>query len=232
MKITATNANRALYNALIEQKNQGKFAKDAIITMSYLRFETVLTSSQNVIFNVLSNQGNGVQRSTEKRLNTPDAFIVSDFGFMIKKVTATTTDAQAKLFSYPEPSVFTGTEAKNLENLWNGYLTVKIDQTTWIDSLDMKRFYNVGQAQQGLAVSANATANLYQNSEWSHSSWGFDGLEPAIRFDGASNNDVTINLPESLNMAGAANESNIAVLMVRGYLIQRGSKFFVPLNKA
>lgn len=230
--VKAVSETRALYNALQQKKKKGEFATNSIITESFLRFETPLTSSQSVTFNVLAGMGAN-QQSTEHRLKTPDSFIITEMSLMIRKTTSTITAAQSKLFTYPEATVFSKAgESQALENVYNGFMTVKIDQTTWIDSLDLSRFRRVGLAQQGLAVSANATANIQLQSEQSNNSWGYDCLTPSIKLDGGSNNDITLNLPESIDMTGVSGTTNFAVLVVRGFLVQRGSKLYSPRRRS
>ena len=165
MKQKALTQGRALYAELVAQQGQGKtFGKNTIITESFLRFEVPLTSSQVFAFNVQENQGLQTT-STERRLKSSDAFIVNKWGLFLKKTTATVSNGQAKLFTYPEPTVFSGVdEAANLEEIYNGSFTVKIDQTTWFDAIDNLRFKRVTEAQQGLAVSTAASNNAYKNS--------------------------------------------------------------------
>lgn len=219
-QVTPTGRNRAIYNEL-QKFYTGR--PGVIITESFLRFETILTTQQTVTFNVLTSAGAAAQTITEKRLNIPDAFIVSNFGFYLLKVATGSTNNVNMLQTFPNAISFSGaSEAANLLNMYNGYMTVKINQTTWIDSLDILRFYRAGTAQKGVAVSTAASNNLYQENQFDVSDWGQNALTPGIKLDGGSNNDISITTPAPTNMAGTSS-TNYAVIIARGFLIQNGS---------
>ena len=50
-------------------------------------------------------------------------------------------------------------------------------------------------------------------------------LTPGIRLSGATKNELTLTLPESVAMAGSAGTTNRVVLYVRGFLEQNGAQF-------
>ena len=216
--VRATNSRRALYNDL---KGQDKYA-GKIVTPGYLRLEqSVQSTLTNVQFNVLENQGS--QNVTERRLKLPDAFVVEKITIAIMKAGATTTATQAEiatshLHTFPNPLVFTGAgEAANLMNIYNGYLSVRVNETVYIDSMDVTRFYRVSTSQQGAGP-----ATVIPRSEWNAPDYSFYELTPTITLDGGASNYLNLYFPSSINMSGT-NSQNFVVFFARGFLIQNGS---------
>jgi hypothetical protein len=56
----------------------------ASLSESYLRFETLLTTQNQIKFNVKENVGTVI--ATEKRLSLNDAFIITHMALFVKKV--------------------------------------------------------------------------------------------------------------------------------------------------
>lgn len=206
----------------------------AIITQSYLRSEVQLqtTATSQFSFNILANQG--TPGSTERRLQITDRFAVTALSVMIYKATAATPVAaadrsQAKLYTWNSPAAFTTANALTLESVYNGYLRMIIDGTTYVDSLDARRFYRVPQSQFGTAVSAFTpdTAVKFgaiQGDGWDGTHYPFAQVTPAIVLNGAGRNEVTLNTPEATAVSPSSGFANFLVLYVRGYLIQNASQ--------
>jgi hypothetical protein len=124
---------------------------------------------------------------------------------------------------FPNEYKFTGSgEAKNLMNVYNGFLSCVINGETILDSWDVNRHYRVGTSQEGLAASANATVNLYAADNYDSASYGFYPVTPQIELRGNAKNRLRINLPANVSLAGTAS-TNYAILEVRGLLVQNGS---------
>lgn len=216
--VRATNSRRALYNDL---KDQAKYA-DKIVTPGYLRLEqSVQNTLTNVQFNVLENQG--TQNVTERRLKLPDAFVVEKMTICIMKAGATTTASQeeiavSQLHTFPNPTVFSAAnEAANLMNLYNGYMSVRVNETVYIDSMDIMRFYRVSTSQQGAGP-----AVAIPRSEWNAPDYSFYEFTPTITLDGGASNYINLYFPSSINMSGTTSQ-NFVVCIARGFLIQNGS---------
>lgn len=223
--VKAMNPARALYNDL-----RAKYSDPSvIITDSYLRFEIGLTGSPSVIaFNALTNQGQAT--ATEKRLNITDLFCCAQISMAIMKTgTATTTPTANELAvgilrTFPNPNVFTGAqEAANLHNLYNGSLSIRVDSTVWIDSFDCNRFYRVPTSQKGTAVSAVALTGVLQDDGYDSLNYGYSPLTPTIMFNGRGKNEVNINMPGTLSLAGTSSY-NTVVFLARGFLLQNAAK--------
>jgi hypothetical protein len=204
----------------------------AIITQSYLRSEIQLgtTATSQFAFNILANQG--TPGSTERRLQITDRFAVTALSVMAYNTLVAdaqpTAKSQAKLFSWNNPAQFTTANAKTLESVYNGYLRMIIDGTTYIDSLDARRFYRVPVSQQGVAVSAFTpdTASKFgaiQADGWDGTHYNFAQMTPAVVLNGAGRNEVTLNTPEATAVSPASTTTNFLVLYMRGWLIQNAS---------
>lgn len=213
-KITATDRTRAIYNSL--KKRPG-----VVTTQSYLRLEQVLGTNGTINFQVLLNDGSA--NANERRLNISDAFTVTALSVLIYKITTGAAISRATLDTFPNPLTYSGAgEAAALQAIYNGYLTVRVNSTVYIDSLDCYRFYRAGTAQRG--VETTTTPSTYVASEYATGDYPFYSLTPGIRLSGATKNDLTLTLPESVNMAGTGS-TNRVVLYLRGFLEQNGATF-------
>lgn len=215
-----TDPDRSTYNS-IQAKNP-----DVIITPGYLRLEKSLGTENEISFDVLMNQG--AMTVNEKRLDLSDAFTITHVGFAIYKIASGGAVQTAQLDSFPNPLVYTGaSEAANLQALYNGALSIRVDSTVYVDSLDMYRFYRVGQAQElvdlGGGTGANATG-VYQASQWDSEEYVFGRITPTITLSGASKNRLVLTLPDSTDLSGTSS-TNYAVLYLRGFLQHNNAKF-------
>lgn len=207
----------------------------SIITQSYLRSEVQLgtTATSQFAFNILANQG--TPASTERRLQITDRFAVTAVSVMLLNSAATAgviaaaDRSQAKLYTWNSPAKFTAANALTLESVYNGFLRMIIDGTTYVDSLDARRFYRVPVSQQGTAVSTFTpdTASKFgaiQADGYDGTHYPFAQLTPAIVLNGAGRNEITLNTPEATAVSPSATSANVLVLYMRGWLIQNASQ--------
>lgn len=217
----------------IQQEKARLYAKKGVITTpGYLRLEISLTGATNIVrFQVRDAQG-GQQHVTERRLKVSDSFTVLGGSFYIGKAGVTgpatvPTDAEfanMSLHTFPNPQVFTGgSAAANLQSIYNGYLSVRVDSTVFIDSMPMLNFYRVATSQLG--VGSTATNNVpVQRDEWPLSMYGRNEWQPTLELNGLANTEIDINLPTSVALqAGASTYQNNAVLYLSGFLNQGGA---------
>lgn len=234
MRIRGTQAPKADGSRDYVQSLRGQYP-GSIITQSYLRSEVQLgtTATSQFAFNILANQG--TPASTERRLQITDRFAVTAVSVMLLQYDASSTSptpaalrSQAKLFSWNAPSKFTTATAAQLETIYNGYLRMIIDGTTYIDSLDTRRFYRVPTSQQGTIVSTGtATTSTFptvQADGYDGTHYPFAQLTPAIVLNGAGRNEITLNTPEATALSASAATTNVLVLYCRGWLIQNASQ--------
>jgi len=185
---------------------------DAILSQSYLQFETLLSTNQTSFqFGVLTNQTpNGVPvRPTERRLTLQDAFYASEIQVLLAAATSA-TDSAFQIETYPNPIIFPvgGAAPAPLEVLYNGSLLISVNNKVIMPGLDIDRFYNAPQTQ-------NTAAGLTIVDERDGSQG--TALEPNIVFIGQKNTQVVINLPQAIS---AVDDFTYAIIRVRGVLAQ------------
>ena len=171
-------------NAKALVRSLGYSVDHAKITQSYLRSEVALsTSSANYHIPVLVNDTqNGAVRVNERRLNLQDIFVATEWSVTFGIGNATNT--KAKLYSYPNTTAFTGTSDDDLWSLYNGYLSLSINNDLVIPAYDVFRSYFVPQTQQYVGSGAPGTDFTDQ---WDASQNSFYPVEPGIVMNGAAN---------------------------------------------
>jgi hypothetical protein len=194
-------------NAKALVRGLGYSADHAKLTQSYLRSEVALsTSIANYHIPVLVNDTqNGASRVNEKRLNLQDIFITTEISVVIGVGAGTST--AAKLYTYPNSTVFTAATDDNLWSIYNGYLNLTINNEQVLPAWDVLRHYFVPQTQQ----SASTT------DQWAASQDSFYPVEPGIVMNGAAN----INFQLTANGAPASVLADSFICVVqRGILCQ------------
>lgn len=192
----------------------GYTVDQAVLTQSYLRSEVALsTSIANYHVPVLVNDTqNGAVRVNEKRLNLQDIFITTEIAVLIGVGTSTTTSA--KLYSYPNPSVFTTTTAGDLWSIYNGFLNLSVNNQTVLPAWDVLKHYFVPQTQQGVGVTAQT---VFPIDQIDYEQNAFYAVEPGIVMNGAAN----INFQLTANGAPTTILANSFICVLqRGILCQ------------
>jgi hypothetical protein len=218
-------------NASAAIKRAGMNPGKAVLSSSYLRLETLInntSSSTNLRFDVLVNE-NTQQATfpTQQKLNLQDAFVCSSIGLYLG-CPATTTDSTFRLLSYPSvgnilgtAANFTAAQAAAAQVIYNGYLSLTINQRTILPYWDLARHLDIPQTQAAAvaATTTAPTAPIHLNDDF------FDGgdsaqypCEPNIIFSGAKKHDLTITLPSAVS-AFPTNGIRV-VLLLRGILAQ------------
>lgn len=212
--VAAVSNSRAVYNSIRQP--------GVISTPSYLRVEKTLGTQSNLAFSVLQNEGSA--NVTEKRLSISDTFTVTGIGIFLGYHGSSDDVSEMTLHTYPNSAVFGTAKVDELQPYYNGFLSIRINQTVFIDSWDTQRHYAVGTAQEGLAASANATVNLYQKSNWEGGNHGFQAVTPTLTLSGAAKNDIQLTFPSSRDMTPTSG-TGYAVIIFRGFLNQNAAKF-------
>lgn len=177
-------ARMTFENAKALVRSLGYSVDHAKITQSYLRSEVALsTSSANYHIPVLVNDTqNGAVRVNERRLNLQDIFVATEWSVMFGIGSATTTNA--KLYSYPNSTAFTGTSDDDLWSLYNGYLSLSINNDLIVPAYDVFRSYFVPQTQGGVGITAQT---IFPVDQLNASQDSFYPVEPGIVMNGAAN---------------------------------------------
>lgn len=219
--------------AVFNEKAQQYAGQGVITTPGYLRLETLLqagataTSLSTIAFNTLDTSG--VKQPTERRLKLSDTFTVTGISFYLGGGAATpigapTAQEQASelLHTFPNQQVTAiGANATILEALYNGFLSLRVDTTTFLDSLPMRAFYRVGDVQQGTLISSGATASTATNkSGWYSSMYGRNELLPTIELNGQANIEWSITLPTTVTYSQPLLTFLNAVIVLDGFLNQ------------
>jgi len=221
----AIRANKAFSrNQSAFDMNASKYAQYGVIsTPGYLRLEFTAPNSaiSQIPFTTL--ETSGVKTSTERRLKLADTFDVLSYSFYIGLAGATayvSTPAQyaaQTMHTFPNPTLFT-TKADELEVLYNGFLSLRIDTSVFLDSVPMRQFYRVGTSQQ--QAPATNVPQIHRD-EWPLAMYGQNQLLPSIELGGQSNIEWSITLPDAVNLAAAANTNNVTcILILQGFLNQ------------
>jgi hypothetical protein len=201
-RLVYKNAQDALVRA-------GVNPQSAVLSQSYLRFENTLsTTKTSYDFGVLNNQtiGGNAQFPTENRLNLQDAFYIAEIFVYIGKA-ASTTDSAYKLSSYPNSVTF-ATGATSLYTLYNGVLSLTVNNRQIVPTSDLTKFLQIPQTQ--LTGAANSPVDQ------------FDGqfstvVEPNLVLIGSKNSLFNITIPSAFTTLDA---NTRVIILCRGILAQ------------
>lgn len=200
------------------------YAKRGVITSeSYLRLEYKTTGTLSVIpFTVLDSQSG--KTVTERRLKINDSFTVMAISFYLGIAPAGfDTDAKVSksvLHTFPNKLVVTTAEAINLQAIYNGYLNLVIDSTTFLEAVPMYKFYRVGTSQEGVGSSAANNAPIAR-SQFETEMYGIADQVPSIELNGGANITLNVNLPTAVDLTVATN-GLICTMILTGFLHSGG----------
>jgi hypothetical protein len=214
--------------AVFNEKAALYASQGVITTPGYLRLETLApynTATSSISFNTLDTSGS--KTCTERRLKLNDTFTITDISFYLGSgvngaTNETPTAAQysvQQLNTFPNPNnpSFV-TSFDELESLYNGFLSLRVDTTTFLDSIPMKQFYRVATSQKG--VGSATPAQAIQADEWPLSMYGRTELLPTIELNGQSNIEWSITLPNATNLSPTSLRFTNMVLILQGFLNQ------------
>jgi hypothetical protein len=195
--------------------NAGFSVGQAVLSQSYIRSEVAMsTSTTSYSFPILVNStGSTTSFATTNLLALQDAFVVSSIGVFVSIPAASTTTG-FPLYTYPNASAFTTSgAAAALYNLYNGKLSITINNRQVVPSWDIYKHLYVPQTQQGAASTATT---IDQNDA---SEFGYYPCEPNIVLVGSKNNVVSIELPGAISVLQASVAPRIS-LIFKGILAQ------------
>lgn len=189
----------------------------AVLSQSYLRSEVVLSTTQTLYtFPILINDNTaGAATNTSRLLNLQDAFYVSELALFVA-APSSATDTTFQLCTYPNTTQFTGGSADALNTLYNGNMSLTINNRQIMPSWDLYRHYNVPQQQQ-TADADYTTSGINYLDQQSGASSAFVPVEPGIVLVGSKQNVLQINIPAAL---AAVQANSRAILVFRGHLAQ------------
>ena len=195
--------------------NAGLSVGQAVLSQSYLRSEVAMSTSitSYTIPIQVNSLGATTNFPTNNLLNLQDAFVVSSIGVFVAIPAASTTTA-FPLYTYPNATaISTVGAAAALYNLYNGKMSITVNNRQIVPAWDLYRHLYVPQTQQGAASTAST---IDQNDA---TEFGFYPCEPNLVFVGSKNNVVTLDLPAAIGTLQASTAPRIVVIF-RGILAQ------------
>lgn len=181
------------------------------LTQSFIRLELALVSGQSSYrFNLLSNQT--AQFNTEQRLNLQDSFVPDSVGFF-QALPTSSTDITFKPLTYANPFLFTNPLSH--QSLYNGQLSIMINNNNIIPNWDLWRHWVSPQTQQTAAAGAGSPIDeLHGNND------GFWPMEPNVVLIGSKNYQINVSLPAP---TGTMDTNSRMILYFRGILAQNST---------
>lgn len=212
---TQHGARLVFDNAKNLVNNAGFSAGQAVLSQSYIRSEVAMsTSTTSYQIPILVNStGANTNYATNQLLQLQDAFVVSSIG-IFTAIPASASTTAFPLYTYPNASAYTTSGASAaLYNLYNGKLSVVVNNRQIVPAWDLYRHLYVPQTQQGAA----ATATTIDENDATE--FGYYPVEPNIVLVGSKNNVISLELPGAISTLQAGVAPRIVVIM-RGILAQ------------
>ena len=212
---TQHGARLVFDNAKNLVNNAGFSAGQAVLSQSYIRSEVAMsTSTTSYQIPILVNStGANTNYATNQLLQLQDAFVVSSIG-IFAAIPASSSTTAFKLYTYPNTTAFsTSGAATALYNLYNGKMSVVVNNRQIVPAWDIYRHLYVPQTQQGAASTATT------QDENDATEFGYYPVEPNIVLVGSKNNVISLELPGAISTLEAGTAPRIVVIM-RGILAQ------------
>ena len=220
-------ARLAFENSKKLAQNAGLSLGKAVLSQSFLRFEVALVAGQtSYTFDVLTNDNTqAVNFNTQQKLNLQDSFVCSELGFFLAAPT-TNTDTEFSLLTYPNTTQLTAANAPKYKAIYQGQMSLNVNQKTIITNWDLSRHYIVPTTQQnmvtgGYPAAAISPAVLPQYDSINLNNDGFVPVEPNFVLVGSKKNDLKVTLPVGLS-TGIATTTRLVCIM-RGIMLQNST---------
>jgi hypothetical protein len=189
----------------------------AVLSQSYLRTEVAMNTNSTLYqFPVLVNDNfNGLVTSTSRLLNLQDAFYVSQIGVFVA-VPSSGTDTTFPLATYPNLSQFTAPEADALNTLYNGFISLIVNNRQILPAWSVDRHYFAPNQQETTDADYTGSGiNYVDQRDGSNSA--YYPVEPGLVLVGSKQNTLQLQLPSAL--AAVAPDSRI-IIQFLGHLAQ------------
>ena len=213
--------NRLVYQqASAAIRRAGLNPGTSVLSQSYLRMEAALsTSTSTYQFDVTVNDTFNTSWVTAQKLGLQDSFVVSELGvFVANPSSSTATDF--RLFTYDNTIVFTGASVANgIRTVYNGALSLTVNQRQIVTDWDLMRHYKVPTQQQATNAYYATTGPAFQDGNEMASDSMFP-VEPNWVLKGNAKNLLQINLPGA---PAAILANSRIVVIVRGVLAQNAT---------
>jgi hypothetical protein len=209
--INSISARLTFENARSFVQSQGYDVSQAVLTQSYVRSEVAISSS---VTNyrlpiVVTDTTNGASAfNTERRVNLQDVHVVSSL-FIGLAVPSSSTDAAFPVLSYPSTATgqLSSANADAALTLYNGFLTMQVNNQNILPAWDILRHYYVPQTQGGVGITAQT---VFPIDQFDGGDNAFYPVEPNILLNGGANIVANIVLPAAISSV-ASNSRIVAI---------------------
>lgn len=199
------------------------------LSQAYLRKDVNLTTQSNIEFPLQKSQVDSPV-ATDRLLNLNDQFVITHLTINLKQIAAdlaSVTPAQhtlAQLYSWENPQVFSGTNANNVDAIYNGSLRININRRDFMPQFPVRAFRRVPDTQQNLQLLSAGTSGTPADTftpagvdSWPNGLYSFYPTDPVL-IDGRQTLDFSVNIGPSTAFDDSSN-TVWACLIARGYLI-------------
>lgn len=188
------------------------------LSQGYLRSEVALGNQSTIDFILQRNKTTPL--ITERLLDLNDSFVITHLFIGLKQIAADAPSAAqqlaAKVQTWDDPNIFSGTNAANVTAIYNSSLRWTIDRKEYIPQFPVRGFYRVPETQTGTDV-GYASSGVNTVNGFPVAMYGFYPQEPTL-INGEQTLNVSIDLGTAINFDDATN-TVYAVLEARGFLV-------------
>jgi hypothetical protein len=194
--INQISARLTFENARSFVQSQGYDVSQAVLTQSYVRSEVAISASvTNYRLPIVVTDNSSTIFNTERRVNLQDVHVVSSL-FIGLAAPSSSTDAAFPVCSYPSIGAgFSAAEADAALTLYNGFLSIQVNNQNVLPAYDILRSYYVPQTQGGVGITAQT---IFPIDQWDAGDNGFYPIEPNLLLNGGANIVASIVLPAAI----------------------------------
>lgn len=194
--INQIGARLTFENARSFVQSQGYDVSQAVLTQSYVRSEVAISASvTNYRLPIVITDTSSTIFNTASPVNLQDVHVVSSL-FVGLAAPSSATDAAFPVCSYPSLSAgFSAAEADAALTLYNGFLSIQVNNQNILPKYDILRSYYVPQTQGGVGITAQTVFPVDQIDGADN---GFYPIEPNLLLNGGANINASIVLPAAI----------------------------------
>jgi len=199
--INQISARLTFENARSFVQSQGYDVSQAVLTQSYVRSEVAISASvTNYRLPIVITDNSSTIFNTMRPVNLQDVHVVSSL-FIGLAAPSSSTDTAFPVCSYPSLSAgFSAAQADAALTLYNGFLSIQVNNQNVLPSYDILRSYYVPQTQGGVGITAQT---VFPVDQWDAADNGFYPIEPNLLLNGGANIVASIVLPAAISTVKA-----------------------------
>lgn len=199
--INQISARLTFENARSFVQSQGYDVSQAVLTQSYVRSEVAISASvTNYRLPIVITDNSSTIFNTMRPVNLQDVHVVSSL-FIGLAAPSSSTDTAFPVCSYPSVGAgFSAAQADAALTLYNGFLSIQVNNQNVLPSYDILRSYYVPQTQGGVGITAQTVFPVDQIDGADN---GFYPIEPNLLLNGGANIVASIVLPAAISTVKA-----------------------------